>query len=370
MHKFKISVYAIAKNEEKFAERWVHSMSEADEIIVLDTGSDDRTCEILSAFPKVRLYKEEVTPWRFDTARNISLSKVSEDTDYCVCTDLDEVFIPGWRDILESALEALPDRVSYRYVWSFNPDGSENTVFNQEKIHRRQGFLWIHPVHEILSFKNGTEKTVFARGVELYHYPDSEKSRSQYLPLLEQAVKEAPENDRNVHYLGREYMYYGRYREAVLTLKKHLSLQTAVWADERCASMRYIAKCLEALGDTENALLWLMRACTEAPALREPWMQTADFLYKKNDWHGVIFFANRALSIKNKRETYITDSACWGARPYDLISIAYYYTGQYREAVLSAENALDISPSDTRIRKNLELFRKKEEENRISEKQL
>ena len=32
MKKFKICVYAITKNEEKFVKRWVESMNEADEI--------------------------------------------------------------------------------------------------------------------------------------------------------------------------------------------------------------------------------------------------------------------------------------------------------------------------------------------------
>ena len=39
----KIAVYAISKNESKFAERWMKSMREADEVYVLDTGSDDDT---------------------------------------------------------------------------------------------------------------------------------------------------------------------------------------------------------------------------------------------------------------------------------------------------------------------------------------
>ena len=43
----KICVYAIAKNEAKFAARWAASMSEADEIYVLDTGSEDNTADIL-----------------------------------------------------------------------------------------------------------------------------------------------------------------------------------------------------------------------------------------------------------------------------------------------------------------------------------
>jgi len=47
MHKYKVVVYAICKNEEKFANRWFESMKEADEIVVLDTGSTDKTVEIL-----------------------------------------------------------------------------------------------------------------------------------------------------------------------------------------------------------------------------------------------------------------------------------------------------------------------------------
>ena len=37
----RVTVYAISKNEEKFAARWVKSMAEADHICVLDTGSTD-----------------------------------------------------------------------------------------------------------------------------------------------------------------------------------------------------------------------------------------------------------------------------------------------------------------------------------------
>ena len=44
----KICVYAIAKNEEQFVDRWVDSMSEADWVCVLDTGSTDRTVEKLA----------------------------------------------------------------------------------------------------------------------------------------------------------------------------------------------------------------------------------------------------------------------------------------------------------------------------------
>ena len=109
MGKYNICVYAICKNEEQFADRWMDSMLEADRVVVLDTGSDDRTVERLRA-RGAEVTAETITPWRFDTARNRSLELVPQDTDICVCTDLDEVFHPGWRKELEKVWVPGRDR--------------------------------------------------------------------------------------------------------------------------------------------------------------------------------------------------------------------------------------------------------------------
>ena len=45
----KIVVYAICKNEESFVDRWMDSMAEADQVVVLDTGSTDATVQLLRA---------------------------------------------------------------------------------------------------------------------------------------------------------------------------------------------------------------------------------------------------------------------------------------------------------------------------------
>ena len=180
-----IAVYAISKNESKFADAWVDSMSEADSIYVLDTGSEDDTVERFRT-RGVTVGTAQIRPWRFDTARNLALEMVPADVDICVSTDIDEVFRPGWRAALEQAWTPGVQQANFRYTWNFNPDGSEGFVFWREKIHARHGFTWVNPVHEVLSYLGpGRPKVIFVQGVQLDHHADVSKSRAQYLPLLE-----------------------------------------------------------------------------------------------------------------------------------------------------------------------------------------
>lgn len=128
-------------------------------------------------------------------------------------------------------------------------------------------------------------------------------------------MREDPQNDRNRHYLGREYMFRGEWAQAVSTLKTHLAMPQAVWRDERCASMRYIARCLRRLEREDEAALWLHCAIAEAPHLREPYLEFADLLYQQKNWCGVIFMVNCALAITERPRTYICEPFAWGSFP-------------------------------------------------------
>lgn len=355
----KIVVYAICKNEETFVDRWMDSMGEADQVVVLDTGSTDRTVERLRE-RGAAVTVETVSPWRFDTARNRSLDLVPEDADVCVCTDLDEVFHPGWRAALERAWTPGTTQAAYRYTWSFNSDGTEGVVFWQEKIHARQGYRWVHPVHEVLRWEGPGRPGAKAEteGVQLDHHPDPKKSRGQYLPLLELSVEEEPDDDRNVHYLGREYLYHGRWDDCIATLKRHLAMPGATWRDERAASMRYIAKAYWEKGETERARDWYLRAIVEAPHLREGYMDLAWMLYGQEDWEGILYFTACALKIRQRPRTYICEARAWGSMPHDLRAMAYYRTGRTREALRETERALELSPGEERLTGNAAFYRR------------
>ena len=348
----KVYVYAICKNESKFAERWMASMSEADGVYVLDTGSQDDTVSLLRSLGAV-VEVEEFRPWRFDRARNRSLELVPEDADVCVCTDLDEYFHPGWRALLEAAWTPGTDRAAYRYTWNYNPDGSEGFVFWLNNMHTRQGWRWTHPVHEVLERTDGAfVKQINIEGIQLDHRADDTKPRSQYLPLLEMSVAECPEDDRNMHYLGREYYFYGRWEDAIRTLERHLKMPSATWADERCASMRYIARCYNAMGNTAEAKRWLWRAIGEAPHLREPWLDMAKLLYEEQDWNGLVRMCSAALRIAERPRTYICEAESWGCRPWDYLSLGLYYTGRYAEALAAVRRAIELAPGEERLRRN------------------
>jgi len=333
-------------------------MSEADGVYVLDTGSEDDTVKILRDCG-AHVECESIVPWRFDTARNRSLELVPEDGDLCVCTDLDERFRGAWREKMESAMLDNVTQLRYRYTWSFESNGGEGVVFWIEKAHARHGFKWVNPVHEVIVPCCGQPACIGdAPGVQLDHFPDSSKSRGQYLPLLELAVKENPDNDRNMHYLGREYMYKQRWEDCVRTLKRHLALPGAVWPDERAASMRYISKAEMALGHRTEAEQWLLRAAAEAPHLREAWVEAAELAYIEERWIDSLYYAERALKIKNRSRSYINEGASWGEKPHDLAAIAAYNLGLYELAFEHGTAAAELAPDDQRIARNLEFYHK------------
>ncbi len=354
MKKYKICVYAISKNEEKFVERWVKSMSEADKIFVLDTGSTDNTVRKLKELG-VNVEIKNFLPWRFDTARNESLKLVDEDTDICVCTDIDEVFEKGWRKKLEENWSNDTTRCRYSYYWSLDDKDRPKVSFFIEKIHKRFGYSWTHPVHEVLKY-NGNENIITIKDILLKHYPDSSKSRSSYLPLLELSTLEDPTDDRNMHYLGREYMYYGKWNEAIDTLIKHLSLEKATWKDERAASMRYIARSYKNLKRYDEARMWLDKSMNEAPYLRDAYVERGILEYELNNYSSACIYLEKALEIKDHTMSYIHEVFSWNETIYDLLSICYYNLGEFKKSYNNVCIANELNPDDTRIKENKKII--------------
>ena len=356
MNRYKICVYAICKNEERFADRWMDAVSEADLVVVTDTGSEDATVERLRARGAV-VHTEAISPWRFDAARNKAMDHIPDDVDICVSNDLDEVFEPGWRQKLEEAWQPHHTRARYLFTWSYHTDGSPDKQYTMEKVHRRHGFRWIRPVHEVLEYGGPDEESiVWVKGMVLNHHPDLSKPRAQYLPLLELSVQENPSDDRASFWLGREYMYNGQYDACIAELKRHLALPSATWDEERCASMRFIAKSYQAKGDLREARLWLYRAVAECPRVREPYLHLARLGYLEGNWPLVYLMVERALAITQRSGSYLTETESWGYSLYNFGAISAYRLGLYQKSYDYAKTAYELAPWNEQLKKNLELI--------------
>lgn len=342
----KIAVYTIAKNEEQFVERWQQSAKEADSLHILDTGSTDNTVTAARDLG-IDVSRWEFDPWRFDKARNMSLDLVPSNTDMCIALDMDEVLVDGWRGHIEQAIRDGVTRPRYRYTWSW-VGNKPGLVYGGDKVHARHGYYWKHPVHEVL-MPRGEERQGWY-GFEIHHFPDASKSRGQYLPLLELAVSEDPSDDRNSHYLAREYFYAGRLAEAQAEFIRHLGLPSATWAPERAQSMRYLYKITGREG-------WLRDAIRACPDRREAWVDLAQHHYEHREWSECLQAATGALRIKERPLEYLTEDFAWGPLPHDLAAVAAHALGYHVQAKYHGMEAVKLSPYDDRLVTNLRFYK-------------
>jgi tetratricopeptide (TPR) repeat protein len=346
----KIAVYAIAKNERQFVERFCASAAAADLILVADTGSTDGTIEALRD-AGAHVHAISIKPWRFDDARNAALALIPGDIDVCVSLDLDEVLEPGWREEIERVWTlGESTRLRYKFDWG------AGIVFFYEKIHARRGYRWRHPCHEYPVPDRIEEIWASTDKLLVVHKPDPTKSRGQYLDLLRASIEEDPVDPRNAFYYARELSFYRRWSDSIVQCQRYLALPGATWANERCYAMRLLAISHAELGDNNQALAWARRAVAEAPGTREPWCELALRTYHAALWSECYGAAKSALAITTKEAVYTYDPKAWGYEPHDFASIAAWNLGLKDQALIHARDALALEPDHERLRRNVEII--------------
>ena len=223
----KIAVYTIALNEEKHVRQWFDSAKDADLLLIADTGSTDGTVELAKSLG-IEVHSISVKPFRFDLARNISLSLVPADFDLCIAIDMDETLSENWREIVEQAYQDGINWPTYKYVVSWNEITKEIlSEIDYFKIHPRKNFEWVYPIHEIVQPIKPSTDIEYNRtfiDVKVWHRQDHSKSRSQYMDLLKVAAQEQPQSWRMNHYLNREYFYQRDWHEILVSAEKALAI--------------------------------------------------------------------------------------------------------------------------------------------------
>jgi glycosyltransferase involved in cell wall biosynthesis len=347
----KIAVYTIALNEAAHAERWANSAVDADYRIVADTGSTDDTVERLTQ-AGVTVHRIAVRPWRFDVARNTAMALIPADVDVCCTMDMDEFLDPGWRPKLEAAWTPGTTAVYCRLARQSSLDDPTPRVWPAQKFHARWGYQFKRAVHEALFFVGGDQVAGDCPGILMRHIPDGGKgTRAQYLPLMELAYKEDPEDSQICFWLGRDYMWANRPEQAIEVLQHYLALPSSTWTEERSEAMRYLAQL-----QPDKKALWLDRARTEAPHRREAWLDLAEEFRAQGDWLNLFWACTNGIERTRRTGSYLDDDGCWGARLYDLGAIGCWHLNVIDRALEWGRKALELDPGNQRLQNNLEHY--------------
>ena len=352
----KICVYAICKNEMKFLNRWLASVSEADYIVVLDTGSTDGSFEKLQSDHRIKKVKQKIyDTFRFDVARNDAMKLVPKDANILVSIDIDEVFEPGWADIIRNSwVEGKHTRARYKYAWSHLADGTPSDVFVNDKIHTKE-YYWIYPVHEVLwkDTEETEENSLNIDRILIQHYPDPNKPQNRYFNLMELRVKENPKDCYTRYLFARECGLAGDYNRALNEFTYTLTLP-----DIREKYLCYIgslilrADLLYILGRKEDAIIAYSSILLEDNTYREPYLKLAEIYYNAGFYNIALGYVQDCLKLSVQHFNWVEQAPSWTYRPWDILSLIYAGLEDWGNAVQYSEKALQYAPNDERLKSN------------------
>ncbi len=179
----KLCVYSICKNEIKYVKKWLEKVKEADEVIVVDTGSTDGTWEILQQ-SGVKCYQKIFDYFRYDEAFNYALSLVPKDCDICLPLDFDAFMAKGFCEKIKNAWK---QEYSVLYIPEYFNKTNESTKWY---VHSRIGCQWKYPVYCQIIF-NG-EVGYCTDTILIHEWSPKRPSHDRFLELAKLGVKENP----------------------------------------------------------------------------------------------------------------------------------------------------------------------------------
>lgn len=274
----KLSVVLIARNEEALIGRCLKSVSGADEIIVLDTGSTDRTAGLASESGAKVIAKEYVWEDSFCKARNKAKSYASG--DWILSIDADEFLEPDGIDKVRRAIENAGDATVID-IYLESENGKERHRFPR-LFKNCPEINWCGSIHNYLNkVADKWEDIVITYGYSPTHGTDPDRS----LRLLEQAVIDEPKSSRNWYYLGREYQYKHRWAASEVALRKALDMSR--WSPEIADSRFLMARALWNLQRGNEAREECLKAIGVNPNFKEALLFMGDMCYpgSRSAWH-------------------------------------------------------------------------------------
>ena len=342
-----LSLCMIVKNEEEYLPRCLASVQGVvDEIIVVDTGSTDRTVEIARSFG-AKVFQH---PWQgdFSEARNVSLEHATG--EWILFLDADEELVEEDKEKLRQLLHDQVNEGFYLNEINFVGDqpGQEAVLNMAFRLFRnRKEYRFTGAIHEqIVACVQRHNPNIGFSQVRINHYgylnkPSVEKNKvSRNLEILLQEVERNPQDNFTRFNLGVEYMRLGQYDRALEQYQKAFHKLPSLEVAYASILLRNIALCLKELKRYKEALKVLADALQAYPDYTDlVFLKGLVYLEMKRYREAAETF-KECLRRGESGQRHITQQGVGGYKAWLALGDTYVQLGDEREAVKAYTRAM------------------------------
>ena len=349
-----ISLCMIVRDEEETLARCLESVKGlVDEIVIVDTGSQDRTKEI------ARGYTQKVYDFRwqddFSEARNFAFAKAEK--GWCMWLDADDVFAEGKQEEflrLKQKLSQTTDVVMLPYHMGFDGKGRPSLIYYRERIVRNSPeYRFKGRVHEAIVPKGeivSSEIPVEHRKVK---QGDSRRNLKIYSQMEERGEEFSP---RDLYYYGRELTAHRNFEKGRKILTDFLERKDG-WSENKIDATRQLAQCFYGLGEDDKALAAFFQGfCYDLPR-GETCCCVGKHFFDRGRFQEAVYWYERALHAEMKKESgAFVNEECYGYLPAISLCVCYDRMGDWETAELYNRTAGDYCPDSEHYLQNLKYF--------------
>lgn len=353
----KISLCMIVKNEEDVLERCLNSIYDlCEEIIIIDTGSHDKTKEIAHRFTS-NVYD---FTWcdDFSKARNYAFSKAS--CSYLMWLDADDVIERQDHEKLKIFLANTDenfDMLMMKYNTGFDTHGNITFSYYRERIvkndifHKFQGIL-----HEVIPPHGKIIYEEIAISHKKLHVQDSNRN----LRILQKQHKLHGLTPREQYYYARELYYHAQYQEAIDMFTTFLKGQQG-WIENNIDACRIRGHCYQQLNMQSEAFASYCESFYYASPRGEILCDIAYHFFQSHKYHEAIFWYELAAKQTPDDTTgAFVEKDCYDFIPYLQLCVCYDRLKDRQKAIYYNELAGFIKPANEQYLYNRNYFRKKD----------
>ena len=314
----------------------------ADAVVVVDTGSTDRTVELAQEWSDrtgipLKVFEFE---WcdDFAAAKNFAVEQV--ETGHFIWLDADDIVEDpkAVREVFDST-----DHDVYHILTDLGGGGR----FRRERI-APSSVRWMYPIHECLDIRGldgmHTDLVILHRPTETGHWIGSLKRNDRILKVW---LEREPESDRATFYLAETLRQRGDWDAAAPLYEKHHTRGTD-WREALFHSAYQMARYRLHIREWDKAVKWGLEAIRTDPVWREGYYVVGDAHFWMGDYTTAYAWFIAAHNLPKPDRSLWKEEAIYSYLPATQLSYCCERRGNLVGAISWAEEAAKVGGNPAR----------------------